>query len=957
MNDNGRDSAAAVVVPARPSPGRNVLWIASVAVVYFAVARFSLFFVLQPEAIAAFWPAEGIFISAILLTHPRLRPYLIGVLFLTEVMVEVVAYSPARFLYPLALTGSASFSAWLLLRFANGAGFHRRARDVVAFLALSVVLSNGLFSLLAAAATMPIPGTSFFRSWKWWAGTNAIGNLLVTPFILSWASRVKAGWGDWKANRPVEGAILFVSLAALYHYAFNHVTEGVSFTLLVAYLSFPFLIWAALRFRGCEVTLALIILAAISLDAVIAGRLPGFESRLDALIVVQLYLAVLAIPALFLAAVMNERREAETTLRESQRLLQTLVEAMPDAVFVKDLRGRYRLFNPGAARVTGKGAAEALGNDDTVLFPADQAVAIMETDRRVVDSGKTVTFEEDVATATGEKATFLSTKGPMVDERGDITGLFGIARDITEQRRSGEALARSEANLAAAQRIAHIGSWEWDVAADTGSWSEETCRIFGVAHGSVDGRREIFRDALHPEDRELVDRALRDALDGTKEYDFVYRIVRPDKAVKFIHARAEVVRDAAGGPVSMRGTVHDITDRARDEEERLRLQGQLQQAMKMEAVGRLAGGVAHDFNNILTAIMGNLALARAKLSPSDPAAGRLDEANRAAERAAALTQQLLTFSRKQIIAPRVLDLNGLITDMHKMLVRVIGEDVELQTVPGSGLGAVKVDPGQFEQILVNLAVNARDAMPGGGTLLIETSNVDLDDAYCASHPDARPGRHVLLAVSDTGHGMTDEVKAHLFEPFFTTKPRGRGTGLGISMTYGAVKQAGGSIEVYSEVGEGTSFKIYLPRVDETPSPAEKGERPTEMPRGTETVLLVEDEETVRKLCRTILEQLGYSVLDAPGCREAIALAGSRADRIDLLMTDVVMPGMNGRELADRVLQAHPEARLLFTSGYTENVIVHHGVLDEGVAFIGKPYTASGLARKIREVLGKPGPSA
>jgi len=398
--------------------------------------------------------------------------------------------------------------------------------------------------------------------------------------------------------------------------------------------------------------------------------------------------------------------------------------------------------------------------------------------------------------------------------------------------------------------------------------------------------------------------------------------------------------------------IFEITDRKRAEAEKGKLQVQLQQAMKMEAVGRLAGGVAHDFNNLLTAIIGNVSLAQGKLSLSDPVAGVLMEANKAADRAASLIQQLLAFSRKQIIEPKVLNLNDLIADLNAMLVRLIQEDIKIQILPGKDLGVVKVDAGQFQQILVNLVVNARDAMPGGGKIVIETSNVDLDDGYCAGRPYVKPGRFVMMAVSDTGHGMSEEVKSHIFEPFFTTKTKGSGTGLGLATTYGAVKQAGGSIEVYSEVGIGTIFNIYLPRVEGEASKLVRDDLPQKLLGGTETVLLVEDDDIVRDMCVRILEELGYSVLRASNGKEAIALSKGHGGRIDLLMTDVVMPGMNGGELATQLILHHPEMRVLFTSGYTENAIVHHGVLDDAVSFLGKPYSLSALAKKIREVLDK-----
>jgi PAS domain S-box-containing protein len=398
------------------------------------------------------------------------------------------------------------------------------------------------------------------------------------------------------------------------------------------------------------------------------------------------------------------------------------------------------------------------------------------------------------------------------------------------------------------------------------------------------------------------------------------------------------------------GTYYDISDRKHAEVEKAKLEGQLQQAMKMEAVGRLAGGVAHDFNNLLTVITGYSELLLQKMEKDSPMHAEMEEISRAGERAASLTQQLLAFSRKQIIEPKVLHLDSLVAEMHRMLIRLIGEDIALQTTTGKSLGSVKVDPGQFQQILVNLVVNARDAMPGGGKIVVETMNVDLDEGYCATHPYISPGRYVMLSVSDTGHGMSDEVKAHIFEPFFTTKERGSGTGLGLATTFGTVKQAGGSIEVYSEAGIGTSFKIYLPRVEEEASPPVKDDRPQDMRGGSETVLLVEDEDIVRNLCIRILEQLGYKVMQARNGAEAIALTQGYGDRIDLLLTDVVMPGMSGAELATKLVPLQPYMKVLFTSGYTDDAILRHGILEEGVSFIGKPYTPSALARKVREVI-------
>lgn len=383
--------------------------------------------------------------------------------------------------------------------------------------------------------------------------------------------------------------------------------------------------------------------------------------------------------------------------------------------------------------------------------------------------------------------------------------------------------------------------------------------------------------------------------------------------------------------------------------ERKRLQEQLLQSQKMEGIGRLAGGIAHDFNNLLTAILGYTELAEEQLPPEDAAHACLTNVRKAALRAADLTAQLLAFARKQIIAPQVIDLNTLVVEMHGLLERLIGEDVELVTLPGANLWYVKIDPGQFEQILVNLVVNARDAMPKGGKMTIETANVCLEEDYRLLHTEVVPGEYVMLAVSDTGVGMDADTRKSIFEPFFTTKEQGKGTGLGLATCHGIVKQHGGHIWAYSELGQGTTIKIYLPRVEE-PASVPTAIPVLSSPRGWETILLVEDEPMVRSIAESALLAQGYRVLAAGTGSEALALAQEYAQTIHLLMTDVVMPQMSGKQLAERLLVLRPAMKVLYASGYTDNTIVHHGVLDAGVAFLQKPYSPNTLARKVREIL-------
>ena len=393
-----------------------------------------------------------------------------------------------------------------------------------------------------------------------------------------------------------------------------------------------------------------------------------------------------------------------------------------------------------------------------------------------------------------------------------------------------------------------------------------------------------------------------------------------------------------------------FAEHGRSEMEKAALQEELRQSQRMEAIGRVAGGIAHDFNNLLTVIGGNCQLSLLELIEGDPLRGNIEEIKKAADRAAILTRQLLAFSRRQILEFKVLDLNTILRDMGKMLPRIIGEDTELVTLPAEDLGKVRTDSGQIEQVIMNLAVNAKDAMPNGGKLIIETANVELDEEYAHTHISMKPGRYVRLSVSDTGVGMKPEVKGRVFEPFFTTKEKG--TGLGLSTVYGIVKQSGGYIWVYSELGYGTTFKIYLPQVEEPVEVLGEKVEEKEAPRGRETILLVEDEEAVRKLAVQFLRRHDYFVLEALHGSDALLVCEQHQGPVHLMVTDVVMPGMSGRELAERLSSLHPEMKVLYMSGYTDNAIVHHGVLDEGMNYIQKPFSMEMLAKKVREVLDK-----
>jgi len=454
----------------------------------------------------------------------------------------------------------------------------------------------------------------------------------------------------------------------------------------------------------------------------------------------------------------------------------------------------------------------------------------------------------------------------------------------------------------------------------------------------LDFARDIY---VAPEERATFLRSLHEK---GEVRNVEARFKRKDGRVITVLRNARVVRDEQGAALYFEGTIVDITERKQLEE-------QLRQSQKIEAIGQLAGGIAHDFNNVLTTVKGYCDLLIEAFDDSDLRKQDVAEIAKAADRAAALTRQLLAFSRRQILEPRVLDLRAVVADLDPMLRRLIGEDIELVTLPGRDLGRVKADPNQIDQVLMNLAINARDAMSAGGKLTIETLNVDLDEDYARRHIAAQPGPHVLLAVSDTGSGMDAETLSRIFEPFFTTKEKGKGTGLGLSTVYGIVKQSGGNIWVYSEPGRGTAFKIYLPRVDEVVEQVALDTRPQAV-GGAETVLLVEDEEGIRKIVCRVLRLRGYTVLEAPDPRNGLALSAAHPGRIHLLITDVVLPQMNGAALADQIVQERPGTKVLYMSGYTDKAIVHHGVLGQDKAFLQKPFTPDLLARKVREVLDR-----
>ncbi|MBM4278485.1 MAG: PAS domain S-box protein [Deltaproteobacteria bacterium] len=646
----------------------------------------------------------------------------------------------------------------------------------------------------------------------------------------------------------------------------------------------------------------------------------------------------------------TERRQAEEAIRKSEERFRELYDNAPVGYFEYDTQGRITRVNQTELQILGYAPEEMIGQP-VWKFMVEEEIARQQILTKLAGTMPPARgLERNYKKKDGTIVPVLIEDRILRDPQGRITCIRCTLQDITDRKKADEALRRSEEKHRTILENIEEGYFEVDIAGNFTFYNDSMCRILGYSRDEVMGMNN--RQYTDQENAKKLFQAFNKVYrtgEPTREFD--WEIIRKDGGKRSIEASVSLIKDSSGNRIGFRGIVRDITERKRSEEERATLQEQLRQSQKIEAIGQLAGGVAHDFNNILTVIKGTCQLSLLDLDERNPMYGNLKEIERSAERAAGLTRQLLAFSRKQILEMQVLDLNQVIQSLDKMLHRIIGEDIGLVTFFAEELGRVKADPGQMEQVIINLSVNARDAMPRGGKLTIETANVELDEEYAKRHIAVKPGPYLMLSISDTGVGMTPEVKERLFEPFFTTKEMGKGTGLGLSTVYGIVKQSGGNIWVYSEPGQGTTFKIYLPQVDE-PLEELREEVVREIPHGGETVLVVEDEETVRKLAVRILKRQGYKVLEAEDGGKAFMLCEKYKEPVHLILTDVVMPGMSGRELVERLQKIHPEAKALYMSGYTDNVILHHGILEKGIEFISKPFTLESLARKVREALDK-----
>lgn len=643
----------------------------------------------------------------------------------------------------------------------------------------------------------------------------------------------------------------------------------------------------------------------------------------------------------------TERWRAEEALKASEEKYRLLVENAGEAIFVAQ-DGMLKFANRNTTEMFGFSKDELTSKPfQEFIHPDDRGLVLNRHLKRLEGHGLPSVYPFRIVNKSGNFK-WVELKAVLITWEGKPATLNFLS-DITERKEGEEALQESEKKFRVLTETAASGIF---------IHQGEKFVYVNPASEAMTGysREELltmdFWHLVHPDFRELVKQRAQARQQGKSVPSrYELKIITKNGEERWVDLAVGMI-DFQGKPAIL-GTDFDITERKRAEEEMRALEEQLRQSQKIEAIGRLAGGIAHDFNNLLTVIKGYSQLSLLDLKESDPLWGNIQEIQKATQRATDLTRHLLAFSRRQILDLKVLDLNSLLRDLDKMLRRIIGEDIELNTLLVNNLGRVKIDPGQIEQVILNLAVNARDAMPSGGKLIIETANVELDEQYAHTHMGVIPSHYVRLSVSDTGLGMSRGVKEKIFEPFFTTKEKGKGTGLGLSTVYGIVKQSGGNIWVYSEPGHGTTFKIYLPRVEEELDALSSRDETDSLPRGNETILLVEDEPLVRDLAHRFLTEHGYTILEAADGEEALRAAQEHAGkRIHLLLTDVVMPQMGGKELADRLRRLRPSIKVLYTSGYTDEAIVHHGVLDPGTHFLQKPFSPKTLLHKVREVLDR-----
>lgn len=913
---------------------------------YFASAQLGAAIAL-PHNVAAIWPPSGVMLALLVLSNRRDWPALVVGGFIGAFAFVLQYHYPLPLALTAAFANSAEslFAAWVIRwRYDSRAPMHSVA-GLVRFIVGAVILSNGITALLGGFMLHQRFQTPYGTAWfTWWVG-DGLGMLIIAPVLLQ-ATQLSKRIRTIELRAAIEAVVLLTLL-----FVAARITLGPRNEWLLEpspYTLLPLLFWTALRFGPPGAATGLLIVASVAIWNAVLGVGPyagAGSSEVSIALHVYTFLLMASLSSLIPAAEIEERNVAIRRLVESEERYRDLFESSPDPSWVHDTDTRAFLeVNQAAIDQYGYSRAEFLhlnvsdihleghaGELPNLLSHSATVGALQHLVRNRRKDGTIIEVE-----VNSHPLAFAGYKARLVH-----------ARDVTDRRRADKALHAAQERLrrviaSSGAVIFELRSREGDVELE---WiSENVTRILGYSIEEAHQPR-WWSTNVHPDDfKRMRGRPFAEAfLDGTSEYRLRHR----DGRYRWLREEQRVTRNSEHKLIAVVGAWLDITDSRN-------LEQQLQQSQKLQAIGQLAGGVAHDFNNILTVIVAEAGELLSTNSPRSKAdLESIEEIRKAGERAAALTRQLLTFSRRQIIEPVTVDINEIVIGMDKMLRRLIGEHVQMDLRLDANIRQTIADRGQLEQLFVNLVVNARDAMPAGGKLTIETANVQLDEAFTAPHADLVPGNYVMLAVTDFGTGMSDEVKMHLFEPFFTTKEPGMGTGLGLATSYAITRQFGGHIAAYSEVGLGTTMRVYLPETDAAPASVRHSPLNMTQYRGHETILLVEDEVQVRRVLLRMLHAAGYVVHEVSSAEDAVALLNSSPINFDLLLTDVVLPRMGGGELAEQVLKMRPGIRVLFTSGYSADTVLQRRLLQRDVVLLQKPFTAASLAGKVREALDRP----
>jgi PAS domain S-box-containing protein len=895
--------------------------------------------------VALVWPPSGIALAAILLFGYRIWWGVALGAWVFSLAQGSSFGSPFGFFTVATAVGNtvgAIVCAYLLERFVGFQKSMERLKHAIGFIVLACLLGttvNAMFNVVGLCYSHQLPWDQLFANVVVWWVPNAMGALVVTPFILAWSSPSALGLSSrW----PLEAIACFTGLAIGTLMSFNSwFVYGVE-NYPLAFLPYPFLVWGALRFGQRGGTAGTMVVASLSIYELLHRRGPFWlGTDKTSLLLIGCYIGLVAVGNLLLASAAVEREVAVRNTTESEKRYRGVVEDQTDLICRFRPDGTLVFVNQSFCRFQGKTREQLLGtNFFSALLEQDREIPLQQF-ARMTPAEPMQAFDSKMLLGDGRLLWQQCSVRALFDESGQITEFQAVLQDITRRKESEEALRLGEERFRAILDSMVDGVIVLDKEGAVTLFNPAAERIFLRPSAQVLGRPV---QCLFASD------------DWPKYTDYLTRHLgqNPPKVIEVKALRAESAPLPIDLAVSeiIRGGVPMLIVIVRDIAERKRLEDQYRQSQKMEAVGRLAGGIAHDFNNLMQAILGYSNLLDRRLGPGDPNHETVEHIQKSLAHASSLTRQLLAFSRKQVLKPKLLALNKVVADMTHLLQRVLGETIQLKLTLAEPVTCIRADPGQMEQLILNLAINARDAMAQGGVLSIQTSHLTLAEPMMFSSGQLPPGSYALLIMSDTGCGMTPEVQAHLFEPFYTTKDAGKGTGLGLSNVYGLVKQSGGDIAVTTSPGQGTTFRIYLPRFEGRPGEEESTHLLPAADGGHETVLLVEDEELVRMMLVEVLKSAGYNVLDARHGADAVVLAEQYHEPIDLLVTDITMPGFSGLELARRLGEKRSSMPVLFITGYSDQEAAQWGKLNQPVQFLQKPFHPDAFLTKVRAILDK-----